>query len=71
MGDFALSNKHYQKSLRLLKKTGKDDYVFYNQVYNALGGMMWQESKLDSAKYYIQEALKVLEKTDDTDIMNR
>lgn len=71
MGDFPLANKHYQKSLRLLKKTGKPDYVFYNQVYNALGGMMWQEAKLDSAKYYFQEAVKVLEKTDETDIMNR
>jgi CHAT domain-containing protein len=71
MGDFQLANKHYQKALRLLKKSGKEDYVFYNQVYNALGGMMWQEAKLDSAKYYFQEAVKVLEKTDETDIMNR
>lgn len=71
IGDFPLANKHYQKALRLLKKTGKPDYVFYNQVYNALGGMMWQESKLDSAKYYFEEAVKVLEKTDETDIMNR
>ncbi|WP_258455161.1 CHAT domain-containing protein [Aequorivita sp. CIP111184] len=71
MGDFLLANKHYQKSLRLLIKTGKEDYVFYNQVYNALGGMMWQEAKLDSAKFYFQEAVKVLEKTDETDIMNR
>ena len=71
MGDFPLANQHYQKSLRLLKKSGKPDYVFYNQVYNALGGMMWQKAKLDSAKYYFQEAVKVLEKTDETDIMNR
>ncbi|CAM3313178.1 CHAT domain-containing protein [Aequorivita lipolytica] len=71
MGDFPLANKHYQKALRLLKKSGKEDYVFYNQVFNALGGMMWQEAKLDSAKFYFQEAVKVLEKTDDTDIMNR
>ena len=71
MGDFSLSNKHYQKALRLLKKTGKQDYVFFNQVYNALGGMMWQEAKLDSAKFYFQEAVNVLEKTDTTDIMNR
>jgi CHAT domain-containing protein len=71
MGNFPLANKHYQKALRILKKTGKQDYVFYNQVYNALGGMMWQEAKLDSAKFYFQEAVKVLEKTDDTDIMNR
>lgn len=71
LGNFPLANKHYQKSLQLLKKSGKEDYVFYNQVYNALGGMMWQEAKLDSAKYYFQEAVKVLEKTDESDIMNR
>ncbi len=71
MGDFKLSNQHYQNSLRLLKKSGKDDYVFYNQVYNALGGAMWQEGKLDSAKYYFQEAVKALENTDESDIMNR
>ncbi|WP_245574826.1 CHAT domain-containing protein [Aequorivita capsosiphonis] len=71
MGDFPLAKQHYQKALNLLKKTGKPDYVFYNQVYNALGGMMWQEAKLDSAKFYFQEAVKVLEKTDETDIMNR
>ncbi|MDC8001700.1 CHAT domain-containing protein [Aequorivita todarodis] len=71
LGNFPLSKKHYEKALRLLKKTGKEDYVFYNQVYNALGGMMWQEAKLDSAKFYFQEAVNVLEKTDETDIMNR
>ena len=71
MGDFPLSKKHYSKALQLLKKSGKPDYVFYNQVYNALGGMMWQEAKLDSAKYYFQEAVKVLEKTDENDLMNR
>ena len=71
LGNFPLSKKHYEKALQLLKKTGKEDYVFYNQVYNALGGMMWQEAKLDSAKYYFQEAVNVLEKTDETDIMNR
>ncbi len=71
MGDFSLSNKHYQKALQLLKRSQVKDYVFYNQVYNALGGMMWQQAKLDSAKYYFQEAVNVLEKTDETDIMNR
>jgi len=71
MGDFPLAKAHYQKALKLLIQTGQKDYVFYNQVYNALGGMFWQEAKLDSAKYYFQEAVKVLEKTDETDIMNR
>ncbi|MRT16324.1 CHAT domain-containing protein [Vitellibacter sp. q18] len=71
MGDFPLSKKHYSKSLQLLKKSNQKDYVFYNQVYNALGGMMWQEGKMDSAKFYFQEAINVLEKTDETDIMNK
>ncbi|MCG2419938.1 CHAT domain-containing protein [Aequorivita sp. F47161] len=71
MGNFPLATNQYQKALQLLKKTGQQDYVFYNQVYNALGGMMWQETKLDSAKYYFQEAVKVLEKTNESDIMNR
>lgn len=71
LGDFPLSKKHYRKALHLLKKSGKPDYVFYHQAYNALGGMMWQEAKLDSAKYYFQEAVNVLEKTDESDIMNR
>jgi len=71
LGDFPLAKAHYQKALKLLIKTQQQDYVFYNQVYNALGGMMWQEAKLDSAKYYFQEAVKILEKTDETDIMNR
>lgn len=71
MGNFPLAKEHYQRSLRLLKQTGKPDYIFYNQLYNALGGMMWQESKLDSARFYFQEAIKVLGKTDEGDIMNR
>lgn len=71
MGNFPLAKQHYQEALRLLKNSGKQDFVFYNQVYNALGGMMWQEAKLDSAKFYFQEAINVLEKTDESDIMNR
>ncbi|MAB56086.1 MAG: hypothetical protein CL524_00905 [Aequorivita sp.] len=71
LGDFPLAKSHYLKALKMLIKSGQPDYVFYNQVYNALGGMMWQEAKLDSTKYYFQEAIKVLEKTDETDIMNR
>ncbi len=71
LGNYTLSKKNYIKALQLLQKSGKEDYVFYNQVYNALGGIMWQETKLDSAKYYFEEAVKVLEKTDEKDIMNR
>ncbi|MEM0518051.1 CHAT domain-containing protein [Aequorivita flava] len=71
MGNYPLANKHYQTALRILNKIKEPDYVFYNQVYNALGGMMWQEAKLDSSRYYFEEAIKVLAKTDESDIMNR
>ncbi len=71
IGNYPLSKKHFLKSLALLKKSKKEDYVFYNQIYNSLGGLFWQETKLDSANYYFEEAIAVLEKTDTTDIKNK
>ncbi|MBT0606773.1 CHAT domain-containing protein [Aequorivita echinoideorum] len=71
LGNFPLANKNYQQALQLLRKTEKKDFEFYNQIYNALGGIKWQEAKLDSAKFYFEAALKVLEKTDGADIMNQ
>lgn len=71
VGDYPLSKKHFFKSLALLKKSTDPDYVFYNQIYTSLGGLLWQEAKLDSARYYFQEALDVLKKTDSTDLKNK
>ncbi len=71
LGNYPLSKKNYQESLRLLNKSKAQDYVFYNQVYNSLGGLLWQEAKLDSAQYYFKEAINVLQKTDKDDIMNQ
>ncbi len=71
LGNYPLSKNHYLKSLRFLKQSKQEDYVFYHQLYNSLGGLMWNEAKLDSAKYYFQEAVNVLEKTDENDIMNK
>ncbi len=71
LGNYTLANKNYQLALSLLKKSKQNDYEFYNQVYNALGGVKWQEAKLDSAKYYFEQAIIVLEKTDANDIMNK
>ena len=34
----------------------------YQQTYNALGGMMWMESKLDSTSYYFNKSWKPLQK---------
>lgn len=71
IGDYPLSKQHYFKSLELLKRSKDEDYVFYNQIYTSLGGILWQQTKLDSAEYYFKEALKVLEKTDSTDLKNK
>ena len=71
IGDYPLSKKHYMKSLELLRKSKDEDYVFYNKIYTSLGGILWQQTKLDSASYYFNEALKVLKKTDTTDLKNK
>ncbi|HTO14363.1 MAG TPA: CHAT domain-containing tetratricopeptide repeat protein [Edaphocola sp.] len=71
IGDYPTAKIHYLKSLELLKKSKADDYVFYNQAYTSLGGILWQESKLDSAEYYFNEALIVLKKADSTDLKNK
>lgn len=71
IGDYPLAKKHYFRSLKLLKNSGNEDYVFYNQLYTSLGGILWQESKLDSVRYYFQEALTILKKTDSTDLKNK
>ncbi len=70
IGDYPEAKKHYLKSLALLKKSKKEDYVFYHQIYTSLGGVVWQETKLDSAEYYFQQALNVLKKTDSSDLRN-
>lgn len=71
IGDYPLAKEHYLKSMALLKKSEKEDYVFYNQLYTSLGGILWQQTKLDSAQYYFKEALEVLQKTDSTDLLNQ
>ena len=64
-GDYLLAKKMYKKSLAYYKKEGAPDYVSYQQVYNALGGIMWMEGKMDSCNYYFQQSLEALKKTED------
>tara|TARA_R110000850_G_scaffold80862_1_gene173474 strand:- start:12544 stop:15759 length:3216 start_codon:yes stop_codon:yes gene_type:complete len=71
LGNFALSKKHYIEALRLLNQRKSDDYVFYQQTYNALGGVMYYTGKLDSANLYFKKAIEILKKTDPDDVMNR
>ena len=63
MGDYPLSKKHYFKSLQLTEKQEKTDYVFRQQIYNALGGVMWREGKLDSSYFFFNQSLKALKNT--------
>ncbi|WP_310991336.1 CHAT domain-containing protein [Aequorivita marina] len=71
LGDYPLSKKHYLNALRFLTKSRAEDFAFYQQLYNALGGAMWREAKMDSARFYFEEAVAVLKKTDQDDIMNQ
>ncbi|HPF11130.1 MAG TPA: CHAT domain-containing protein [Flavobacteriaceae bacterium] len=69
-GDFQLAKKHYLNAISLLNEWNSNDVTFYQQTYNALGGMMWMESKLDSTSYYFNKSLEALAKADETDFMN-
>lgn len=71
VGDYTTAKTHFLKALELLKRTQEDDPVFYNKIYNTLGGILWQQTKLDSAQYYFQEALGALKRTDTTDLRNK
>lgn len=71
MNNYPLSKKHYLNSLKLQKKYDPEDYESFQMTYNALGGIMWQEAKLDSSAYYFEESLKVLAKTDKSDLLNQ
>ncbi|MGZ0016317.1 CHAT domain-containing protein [Yeosuana sp. AK3] len=63
MGNYPLSKKHYFKSLQLTKKQDYKDYVFLQQINNALGGVMWREGKLDSSYLFFNQSLKALKNT--------
>lgn len=69
-GDFQLAKKHYLDAAKTLDNLQSKDVEFYQQIYNALGGMMWMEAKLDSSSYYFKKSLVELEKADESDLMN-
>lgn len=71
MGNFQLSKTHYFNSLQLQKTNDPKNYVSFQILYNALGGIMWYESKLDSSAHYFKKSLTELAKTDKEDILNQ
>jgi CHAT domain-containing protein len=70
IGDYPNSKNHYQKALGHLQKAKKKNFVLMQQTYNALGGVMWYTSKMDSARYYFKNSLATLKKLDTADLMN-
>ncbi|MDC7994208.1 CHAT domain-containing protein [Altibacter sp. HG106] len=71
LGNYPLSKKHYKDALKLLKASPRKDPVFYQQVYNALGGVMWFSGKMDSALYYFEASLLALKESPPDDVMNQ
>ncbi|MEN1786077.1 MAG: CHAT domain-containing protein [Bacteroidota bacterium] len=70
MGNYVSAKRNYTKSKEYFeKKAGDKDYVALQQVYNALGGIMWREAKMDSCNYYFAKSLEALKQTD-PDLMN-
>ncbi|MCW5518627.1 CHAT domain-containing protein [Aureitalea sp. L0-47] len=69
-GDYPASKRHYLNALDHLQNGEKKDLTLMQQTYNALGGVMWYTSKMDSAGYYFKKSLGVLKQLDSTDLMN-
>lgn len=60
-GNVAVMKYHQYKALNFLKSDRNPDYVTMYIAQNGLGSAMYYESKLDSAHFYYQEAVKSLE----------
>lgn len=65
LGNYTVSSEHYRKSLQYFKS---DDPIELFILYNSMGIVMWNASKVDSALYYMQKAIAVLDKADSTPI---
>lgn len=63
MGDYKLAKKNYLISLKKSNNSADKNYVFLQQVNNALGGIMWREGKMDSCSYYFKNSLDALKNT--------
>ena len=66
LGNYSSAKKYYLKSIAVADYIEMNDYESLHKTYNALGGMMWHTSQLDSSVYYFNKALKILDKTDQT-----
>ncbi len=63
-GDYTSAKNYYEESLGYYQKANPPDYVTFQQVYNALGGVMWRKGQMDSCNYYFEKSLEALKKTE-------
>src|SRR5690606_16200306 len=60
-GNNAVSSFHYRESLRYFNATDKIELYI---LYNSLGIVMWNASKIDSALFYMKKAVAVIDELD-------
>ena len=65
-GDISLGMSHHRKAIAVFLQSDKPDYESLYTAANNMGGQMWFASKLDSAVYYFDIALKALAKSERT-----
>lgn len=65
-GDYGLSADHHKKAVELFKSDPKSTSEDYYLIYNALGGVMWYSSRIDSARIYYEKALDYLSEMEDS-----
>lgn len=61
MGNVSLAIKHHRKALEHFKDDPQTEKNNYFISYNNMGAMMWFSSKTDSALYFYDQALDLLE----------
>lgn len=65
-GDISLGMLHHRKAIAVYVHSKNPDYESFYTAANNMGGQMWFASKLDSAVYYFDMALRALAKTERT-----
>lgn len=66
LGNYDAAKKYYRKAIASMKQSSEKDYEALHQTYNAIGGMMWHTSQLDSSLFYYDKSIKVLDKAEQT-----
>lgn len=66
LGDLKLSSTYFHTALNKYLSYPETKKESLHIIYNSLGGSMWFASKLDSARYFYQKALTILDEMEET-----